>query len=426
MEHYEHYQAALEEITDHWDSYLASESYAFPRKGSITCLGDLSSWLSELLKRGCPTSIFIDNDKLSLSEIYPSILAEGSTKLIAKELQVILPDAPEVCAILPVLITGYIVNRRGRYESEKGIPSGATALYRKLYYKYDISNQKSSSKSLFQVCEWKERYPDVTYGQMTKSIMKGRLSYFGMVNLFLFLAYKMEGLCNLTLSCALFEEFTGYPGLCDKFFPRLEVETELHTEDDPLKEKISLYLAELYKDYTPDSVDTSSDADEPFISTDSTSEVEDYLSDIMADTLSEIKELDGKIDFLLETLGLDSTINILLKIKEERNSTTSNFSEETECDAFSDKVELDRKIDDLLKMKDPTSDGKIGTALDLALDRYIIFFVSALIHRDKVPESDLSKSPWANEVWENPMLRFFLNEPFDRARKGNFQNDIFV
>lgn len=95
----------------------------------------------------------------------------------------------------------------------------------------------------------------MTYLQMTAEKMKTSLSYFGMVNLFLFLAYKMKEFCNLTLSCQLFEEFTGYRGLFDCYFPRLKNKTTLRTTDDPLKTEISLYLEKLYGDRAPDDED---------------------------------------------------------------------------------------------------------------------------------------------------------------------------
>ena len=176
-----------------------------------------------------------------------------------------------------------------------------------------------------------------------------------MLNIFLFLTYKMQKFCNLTLSCGLFEEFAGYPGLCDKFFPRLDTETELHTEDDLLKEEISSYLDKLYA--APDSTGM---------------EMEDHL-----------KEIDMSfetIDWLVEKLCEDSEGD------GEDDSKDSN-----------------------------EDDGKGGFLLDMALARYVLFFIGAVIQRDinnfKIQSAkDLHKNKWADKVWNDPILIWFRDE----------------
>lgn len=65
--------------------------------------------------------------------------------------------------------------------------------------------------------------------------------------LFLFLAYKTRDVCNLTLSCSLFIEFSKCGILGDPDFPNYadlpdERKSELNAENDPLRNEILNYI----------------------------------------------------------------------------------------------------------------------------------------------------------------------------------------
>lgn len=327
-----------------------------------SCLSKLIDWLGELLKRGFPMSTSIG--KISIDNIYPkAIQTEDLLEQVVTELRILLPDAPEANAILPVLVTGYIMNRRGASEeSDLAVHKNATGLYRNLFYNGDISAYMKSTKDRFRVCSWKKMYLRITYCQLTKSRMTKSLSYFGMLNLFLFLAYKMKEFCNLTLSCDLFEEFTGYPGLCDKFFPRLEIETPLHTQDDPLKKDISAYLNNLYGSDLPDDIISTIDP-------------ENQLGD--------------------EAVFLETMEGVYAELYGELCETCTQ-----------------KKIKNMMEPEDPELDCSMGTSLDMALDRYIMFFIDAVIQRDMergkmFAEKDLRENKWAEDIWNDKILMRF-------------------
>lgn len=356
------YQKALKEITNHWDEVLKLSQDDRCGIQGPTGLNELSNWLHELVSKDGPQSMFLDGGKLPAEKIYPKVLLHKNTrKQIDAELQVILPDAPEVNAILPVLVTGYIMNRRKSHLEDRAFPNGASSLYKSLQYEKTVNYSiKMSGTSLFRVKSWDKIFREVTYCQMTKMRMKKSLSYFGMLSLFLFLCYKMEESCNLTLSCDLFEEFTGYPGFCDKFFPRLKVETQLHTEDDPLKDEISSYLKELYEGVALPSI-------------------EGQFGSV---------ELPSGIEELMEELC--------------ENYDLSN-------------------INSPLDMEDGVPDSEDKSQMDMVLERYIMFTIDALIRRARksavqngeiFTKEDLSKNKWAESIWTDMILMFF-REPFD-------------
>lgn len=354
------YQKALKEITDHWDKIFDMPLDVFPCKQGPAGLNGLSDWLYELVKKDGPQSMFLGGGKLPAGQIYPKVLLrENNRRQIGAELQVILPDAPEVNAILPVLVTGYIMNRRESPDEDHEF-RGASSLFKGLIYREkESSSIKMGGKSLFRVKSWDKMFRKVTYRQMTQTRMKKSLSYFGMLNLFLFLSHKMGKICNLTLSCDLFEEFTGYPGFCAEDFPRLDTETELHTDDDPLKEEISSYLDKLYG-----SLDNTK----------------------MEDKLNSINMSYELTDLLVDML----------------------------CEGSEDSGESDGEKNGETQIKD-------GSLLDMALEQYIMFTIEALIRRDResavqrgeiFTEKDLSKNKWAESIWTDMILMFF-REPFD-------------
>lgn len=164
-----------------------------------------------------------------------------------------------VQAILPVLVAGYMQNRRGdpNWKKEgKDYPRGTAMIYANLVQirKLDsLYHSKQNLDGIFRLRPWSKKYSKLRYDQITSENMRTKLNYFGHIILFLFLTYKMKDFCNLSMSCALFEYFSGFIGYFDNFF--LHVESDYNFKrlsDDPQKGEIISYLRKMFdKDIDP-------------------------------------------------------------------------------------------------------------------------------------------------------------------------------
>ena len=231
----------------------------------------------------------IPNDKLYRKNIF------NHRENISIELQTLLPtigkskleeipsqesmgtDEGEICdvtydtvqAILPVLVLGYIEGRRGpsnkknkkskkSKENKEGgegkigerIFRGTAHTFENLLCHEDVDayrHELQNIGSIFKPKCWDKVYSRLKYAKIDPKEMENKLLYFGDIMLFLFLAYKMKNFCNLTLSCALFEEFSGSVGFFDIHFPRIDNGYTFNgTHDDPKKEKIIYYLDKMF------------------------------------------------------------------------------------------------------------------------------------------------------------------------------------
>lgn len=295
----EAYTCAVKEINTHWATLWGKNQNAlimdddfYSHRNPYSYLYYLNEWIEELLKMVIFPS---KNRKLWLSlpschsvsipneQIYRTSVLKYKEEL-SVELQTLLPAFEEagiekftsqhtmsddgaeiqdttykaVRAILPVLVSGYIQNRRGdaqRGEKSEDPPQFTASTYLNLIYHEDAEGIKAARQRIYRLFEphcWDKEYSKLKYTQITPQ--KISKIYFGDVMLFLFLCYKMKDFCNLTLSCTLFEEFAGSVGFFDSHFPRVDDgHTFKNTCSDPKKEAIILYLEKMFDvDIAPD------------------------------------------------------------------------------------------------------------------------------------------------------------------------------
>lgn len=116
-----------------------------------------------------------------------------------------------------------------------------------------LYHSKQNLDGIFRPRPWSKEYSKLRYDQITSENMRTKLIYFGHIILFLFLTYKMKDFCNLSMSCALFENFSGFIGFFDNYF--LHVESDYNFKrlsDDPQKGGIISYLRKMFdKDIDP-------------------------------------------------------------------------------------------------------------------------------------------------------------------------------
>lgn len=226
-------QKALQELESHWLKILNLEDKSsFDKRGTVNFVpwfGDLGGWLAELKDVDYGTYPEFD---LSASKIYPKAVCDkNDIRNIAMELDLLLPEGDSVvCGILPVLITGYIVNRRVPAPKSKakgsdygGTPEFADFLldcegpqfYRKNEEQKQLNPRKMMHKKtkLFVLREWNARFPKIKYSQLNKGKAQMLLSGYGDMRLFFFLLYKLRDKCNVSLSYFVFEAMTGFVDL---------------------------------------------------------------------------------------------------------------------------------------------------------------------------------------------------------------------
>lgn len=219
----------------------------FQKNGSFSLWFPFSHSSKIELDQICRNSILKYKKELSI-ELQNSLPAFKDTS------QMETPNASKIVrAILPVLVSGYIQNRRGDpdWSKEKaGYPRQTANVFVNLINHDDPDGYHQASKnikSLFMPNEWDSKYPKLTYVQITPQKMRPTLTFFGDVMLFLFLVYKMKNFCNLSLSCTLFEATIGDIGFFDKNFPRIEKDRVLGGPgDDPIKDEIISYLDKMF------------------------------------------------------------------------------------------------------------------------------------------------------------------------------------
>lgn len=293
----EFYRAVIDQIISYWTILMNTGEKPETFNGKIySCnlpssyLCQLNDWIGEFWEMTCQpstakvkmsrlSSALFGIDSIPMEKICSKSIIEYR-EMLSRELQTLLPafrqsEAAEilsqkpidnnvvvtekstyekVTAILPVLVSGYIQKRRGDKGKKTACedpPRFTGQLFSCLaFHEKDadmFKRRKESACALFRPKCWSDQYSDLKYAQLTASKAKNKLKYFGNVMLFLFLAYKMKDFCNLSLSCDLFEDFSGSIGFFDEHFPRLE-EGYIYrgTSDDPRREEIISYLDKMF------------------------------------------------------------------------------------------------------------------------------------------------------------------------------------
>ena len=232
-------QKTLESLENHWANIinLQDKSRFDKRDGTnfIPWFGDIKCWLTELKNFD-----YGSYPEFNLSAIYPkAICNKANICEIAKELDLLLPKGDtNVSSILPVLITAYIVNRRAPTKRERanesttdyqGTPSFVDFLLDSRGPKLSKEDKKAERKApkrqieprkmlqdkkkLFLLKTWNDSFPKIKYSQINKGKAQMLLSGYGCMRLFFFLLYKLQGVCNVSLSYFVFEVMTRYVDL---------------------------------------------------------------------------------------------------------------------------------------------------------------------------------------------------------------------
>lgn len=246
------FNAAMIDIEHHWKATRATAKKLDKRELTVAMpwFGDLVSWIKLLDDIHYSADLPFD---LSFKRIYPaSIQSEESMRDIARELDLLLPeDSESVRAILPILISGYIVNRRAcqktqenklrnyrnrqdnNRKSKAGVKrcyEGTPALYTLLLDDDENSEQFRKfikrKEGLFKLTDYLGRYPKLKYSELTSGKIQMILSGFGIARLFLFLLYKTQDICDVSLSYLVFMVMTRYPQLLSSAYPWFESEAE--------------------------------------------------------------------------------------------------------------------------------------------------------------------------------------------------------
>lgn len=264
-----YYKKAYKTLSDHWDELFsqkpsgenpyAAETAAF--QGELAILSEFEEWASEFQAfeysapfffKGPEDFVVAVRDRCS-----PALTAYKHETAI--EFSYLLPDKPDVHAVLPLLITGYVLGRRGDpgqkdgenkcFAVDESDPKYTANFLMNLLNGKDFkvhNDFKRSRHSLFRPAKKYTKLPKLQYSAMTNPKLAKSLSLFRTSMLFLFFAYKTRELCNLTLSCSLFMEFSESGSLLDEGFPNYEnlLSTgELPAiEHDPLRDDILRYI----------------------------------------------------------------------------------------------------------------------------------------------------------------------------------------
>lgn len=251
------YNRALSELEQHWRAQRKTLPYCEdPYQDSSFSppwFGDLESWLEQVI-RSADGKI---GGSIDAHAIYPSSILKYRHQL-AVELGYLLPkDGPTATAILPVLLTGYISNRRGdpKGEEREAGPRYSANLFFSLLRGGDskqLSYFLHNGRKLFRPRHWSRIFPQLSI-KLDLATLKKSLSGYGLTRIFLFLLYKMRDLCNLTASLQLFDELTGYVSILSPCYPHCE--GQLDGLSDPLREEVIDFLETMLIDVLPSEIE---------------------------------------------------------------------------------------------------------------------------------------------------------------------------
>lgn len=252
------FNKALEDIKTHWDTLaelpvvIEDDIYSLDNKeeyfrNEVKTLLDFEEWIDSLLKVAFTASqLPIDlTVKPNGNHLYPECLLTCKHEL-AVEFRYLLPDTPSVRAILPVLMVGYIVKRRGERSDCYDQPISRPLCSLLTHDKSRITHFKRKIDNQFRLSKAESTFSKLKYEQLKSlSLLEQKLSPLGIAVLFLFLAYKTKKLCNLPLSFALFEEFTGCLSLFDDAL-MVWLGDSTDVEDKALHADIAAYLISIF------------------------------------------------------------------------------------------------------------------------------------------------------------------------------------
>lgn len=245
---------AISELEQHWRVQRKTLPYCEdPYQDSSFSppwFGDLESWLEQVI-RSADGKI---GGSIDAHDIYPSSILKYRHQL-AVELGYLLPKGgPTATAILPVLLTGYISNRRGDPKGKEGEddPKYSANLFLSLLRGGDSKQLPyflHNGSKLFCLRHWSSIFPKLCFAQLGLAKLKKSLSGYGLTRIFLFLLYKMRDLCNLTVSLQLFDELTGYVSILSPRYPHYE--GQFDGLSDPLREEVIDFLETMLIDVLP-------------------------------------------------------------------------------------------------------------------------------------------------------------------------------
>ena len=252
------YERALLELKQHWRVQRKTSPYCEdPYQDSSFSppwFGDLESWLEQAVQSADGKI----GGGIDAGDIYPASVLKYRHQL-AVELGFLLPKgSPTVAAILPVLLIGYISNRRGDPKEEKreNDPKYSANLFFSLLRGSDskqLSSFLKDGSNLFLPHYWNETFPRLRFAQLNLARLKKSLSGYGLTRLFLVLLYKTRDLCNLTVSLQLFDTLTGYISILSPRYPHSE--GQFDDLSDPLRQEIIDYLKTMLIDMLPGEVE---------------------------------------------------------------------------------------------------------------------------------------------------------------------------
>lgn len=259
-----YYDRALEKLSQYWDTlFNGPMKFEDPYKSGssnliwkISELEEFELWIKDFKTLHYSAPFFFQDFEVTGRHLCPRALTDYKHKVMV-ELSYLLPNDPDVKAILPVLLTGYILGRRGDPRHKAGTSHElksddekytANSLMNLLEGKSrkPYSDFKRNSPKLFRPAAKYTKLPKLQYLKMSEARLRQSLLPFKTSILFLFLAYKTRDVCNLTLSSSLFIEFSKCGILGDPDFPSYadlseERKSALDIENDPLRDEILNY-----------------------------------------------------------------------------------------------------------------------------------------------------------------------------------------
>ncbi len=202
------FKQAMEVIGKHWMSMVEkvdkSNIDKREKPNFQPWFGDIEQWLIQLKKASCNKTAEFD---LSAQKIYPKALASADEiHNIAVELDLLLPaDSKIICDMLPVLVTGYLSNRRvpdegGMKNDYEGTPALVNCILDNKKKTEQLRKFINSKEGLFRIKDWYERFPKIRYAQLDRGKAQMLLSGYGLIRIFYLLLYKMQDICNVSLS----------------------------------------------------------------------------------------------------------------------------------------------------------------------------------------------------------------------------------